>query len=101
MAPNKPHPKVQRKSNKKFSFKKSITKIKLDRANVGKIERMEAVSAEYMRVTQVYCDWLIQSKHATPDKNADLPKIETRLSVRWQRCAWRQACGIVQVLVFK
>jgi hypothetical protein len=33
-----------------------------------------------------------------PDKYADIPEedIPTPLSDRWQRCAWRQACGIVQ-----
>jgi putative transposase len=33
-----------------------------------------------------------------PDKYADIPEADlpTPLSDRWQRCAWQQACGIVQ-----
>ena len=96
MAENKPHEKVERKSNFKFSFKKSITKIKLDHANIGKIKGLDATATEFMGLVQKYCDQLIELDAKTPDKNSALPKTKTPLSVRWQRCAWRQACGIVQ-----
>ncbi len=43
-------------------------------------------------------DWLIAHETRQPNKYADLPEAEvpTRLSDRWQRCVWQQACGIVQ-----
>jgi putative transposase len=43
-------------------------------------------------------DWLIGHEVRQPNKYADIPEkdIPTRLSDRWQRCAWQQACGIVQ-----
>ena len=42
-------------------------------------------------------DWRSQSQQL-PDKYADIPEADvlTPLSDRWQRCAWQQACGIVQ-----
>lgn len=47
---------------------------------------------------QVYVNWLIAHAVRQPDKYATLPEAEvsTWLSDRWQRCAWQQACGIVQ-----
>jgi len=46
----------------------------------------------------VYVNWLIAHAVRQPDKYATLPEAEvsTWLSDRWQRCAWQQACGIVQ-----
>jgi len=43
-------------------------------------------------------DGLIAHETRQPNKYADIPEAEvpTRLSDRWQRCAWQQACGIVQ-----
>jgi len=43
-------------------------------------------------------NWLIAHEVREPDKYADIPEaaIPTPLSDRWQRCAWQQACGIVQ-----
>ena len=43
-------------------------------------------------------DWLIDHGQQLPDKYADIPEADvlTPLSDRWQRCAWQQACGIVQ-----
>jgi len=51
-----------------------------------------------MRVTQAYVDFLIQHEMKEPDKYASVPEqdLPTPLSQRWQRCAWQQACGIVQ-----
>jgi len=47
---------------------------------------------------QAYGDWLIRHAVRRPDKYAAVPAAEvpTRLSARWQRCAWQQACGIVR-----
>ena len=79
-------------------MKKAITHLKLDQANPGKLEKLNELAAEHQRVVQVYTDWLIAHKIHQPDKYAAVPEQEifTALSDRWQRCAWQQACGIVQ-----
>ena len=43
-------------------------------------------------------NWQIAHEQRQPNKYADVPEQEvpTPLSDRWQRCAWQQACGIVQ-----
>lgn len=78
--------------------KKAITHLKLEQANVGKLHRLDELAVEYMRVVQAYVDWLIAHTIRHPDKYADIPEqdVPTPLSDRWQRCAWQQACGIVQ-----
>jgi hypothetical protein len=78
--------------------KKAITHLKLDQANAGKVHKLDALAAEYMRVVQAYVDWLIQRQVKEPDKYAAIPEqdVATSLSDRWQRCAWQQACGIVR-----
>jgi len=78
--------------------KKAISHLKLDQANPGKLEKLNELAAEHQRVVQVYTDWLIAHKIHQPDKYAAVPEqeISTALSDRWQRCAWQQACGIVQ-----
>ena len=79
-------------------MKKAITHLKLDQANPGKLEKLDELAAEHQRVVQAYVDWLIAHEVRQPDKYADVPEqdIPTPLSDRWQRCAWQQACGIVQ-----
>lgn len=59
---------------------------------------MDELAAEHRRVVQAYVDWLIGHEVRQPNKYADIPEqdIPTRLSDRWQRCAWQQACGIVK-----
>ena len=96
MSANKPHQKVQRTSNKKYTLKKAITHIKVDPSNPNKLEKLDRLAEEYMRVAQLFCDDLIANDARTPDKNANLLDVQTELSARWQRTAWRQACGIVQ-----
>src|ERR1043166_5353732 len=76
--------------------KKAIIHLKLNQANRGKLAALEALAVEYRRVVQCYVDYLIDLGSEQPDKYADLPGLETLLSVRWQRCAWQQACGVVQ-----
>ncbi|MBM3238041.1 transposase [Candidatus Poribacteria bacterium] len=78
--------------------KKAITHLKLDAANRGKLQKLSSVANEYMRVTQAYVDLLIKQEIKEPDKYASVPEkeVQTPLSKRWQRCAWQQACGIVQ-----
>jgi IS605 OrfB family transposase len=78
--------------------KKAITHLKLNQANGGKLHQLDELAAEHGRVVQAYVDWLIGHAVRQPNKYADIPEqdIPTRLSARWQRCAWQQACGIVQ-----
>jgi len=78
--------------------KKAITHLKLDQANPGKLHKLDELAVEHQRVVQAYVDWLIAHEICQPDKYADIPEAEapTPLSDRWQRCAWQQACGIVQ-----
>lgn len=77
-------------------MKKALTHISLELANPGKLEPLEPLQEEYLRVCQFYVDHLIAEGVRKPDEYAELPQIETRLSARWQRCCWQQGCGIVQ-----
>ena len=79
-------------------MKKAITHLKLDQANPAKLERLDELSAEYQRMVQAYVDWMISHEIRQPEKYDHIPEqdIATMLSDRWQRCAWQQACGIVQ-----
>ena len=78
--------------------KKAITHLKLEQANPGKLHRLDELAVEHQRVVQAYVNWLIAHAMSQPDKYAHIPEqdIPTRLSDRWQRCAWQQACGLVQ-----
>jgi len=78
--------------------KKAITHLKLNQANSGKLHKLNELAAEHQRVVQAYVDWLIQGEARQPNQYADLPEeaVSTPLSDHWQRCAWQQACGIVQ-----
>ncbi|GFP24885.1 putative transposase [Candidatus Hakubella thermalkaliphila] len=78
--------------------KKAITHLKLDQANPGKLRKLDQLALEHQRVVQAYVDWLIERQIDQPNKYADIPEqhVPTPLSDRWQRCAWQQACGIVQ-----
>ena len=79
-------------------MKKAITHLKLEQANPGKLKRLDELASEYQRIVQAYVDWLISHEMRQPDKYAAVPEqeIPTKLSDRWQRCAWQPACGIVQ-----
>ncbi len=77
-------------------MKKALTHISLELANPGKLEQLEPLAEEYLRVCQFYIDHLIAEGVRQPDEYADLPQIDTQLSARWQRCCWQQACGIAQ-----
>lgn len=78
--------------------KKAITHLKLNQANPGKLHKLDELAVEHQRVVQAYSHWLITHAMRQPDKYADIPEMDipTPLSERWQRCAWQQACGIVQ-----
>lgn len=79
-------------------MKKAITHLNLNQTNSSKLQQLDELAAEHGRVVQAYVDWLICHEVRQPNKYADIPEqdIPTRLSDRWQRCAWQQACGIVQ-----
>ena len=79
-------------------MKKAITHLKLEQANPGKLKRLDELASEYQRIVQAYVDWLISHEMRQPDKYAAVPEqeISTKLSDRWQRCAWQPACGIVR-----
>ena len=78
--------------------KKALTHLKLDQANPGKLQKLDELAVEHQRLVQAYVNWLIAHNLREPDKYAGLPEAEvpTPLSDRWQRCAWQQACGLVQ-----
>ena len=78
--------------------KKAITHLKLDQANPSKLAKLDELAIEHQRVVQAYVNWLIAHDQRQPNKYAAIPDAEmpTPLSDRWQRCAWQQACGIVQ-----
>jgi hypothetical protein len=61
MAANQPHQKVKRgRTSQKYGIKQAVTQIPLDLANAGKLEKLEALAVEYRRVTQWFCDLLIE-----------------------------------------
>lgn len=79
-------------------MKKAITHLKLHQTNPGKLHRLDELAAEHQRVVQAYVNWLIAHQVRQPNKYASISEhdVPTRLSDRWQRCAWQQAYGIVQ-----
>ena len=79
-------------------MKKAITHLKLEQANPSKLAKLDELAVEHQRVVQAYVDWLIAHEQRQPNKYAVIPEsdVPTPLSDRWQRCAWQQACGIVQ-----
>jgi Putative transposase DNA-binding domain len=81
-----------------MTLKKAITDLTLSAATHCKLHALESLAIEYQRVVQAYTDWLIEREMREPNKYADIPAadVPTPLSARWQRCAWQQACGIVQ-----
>ena len=81
-----------------MTLKKAITDLKLTAANCSKLDALDALAVEHQQLVQTYIDWLITRSVREPNKYAALPEADrpTALSARWQRCAWQQACGIVQ-----
>jgi IS605 OrfB family transposase len=81
-----------------MTLKKAITDLALTAANDGKRHALDALAVEHQRVVQAYIDWLIEHEMREPNRYADIPAadVPTPLSARWQRCAWQQACGVVQ-----
>lgn len=77
--------------------KKAITYLRLALANAGKLKKLDLVAEDYRVLLQHYCDYLVVRGEKEPDKFQLLPEdTETKLSARWQRCCWQQACGTVE-----
>ena len=98
-------------------MKKAITHIKLDDANQRKSHELDKVADAYLTLVQAYIDHIFDHDLRDVGKYDPLPPIpalwnirsdsrsQTQshystgpapLSARWQRCAWQQACGIMQ-----
>ena len=77
-------------------MKRAIQNIKLDLANQTKLDQLDTLSQEYMRIVQAYIDIIFEQQCKDVGKYDVIPTLETALSARWQRCAWQQAVGIMQ-----
>jgi IS605 OrfB family transposase len=72
---------------------RAVTHIPLGEANAGKLEALDALAAEYVRVCQIYARRFCVEEE--PNGFAALVET-TRLSDRWHRCAMQQAAGIAR-----
>jgi Putative transposase DNA-binding domain/Probable transposase len=72
---------------------RTVAQIRLCDANHAKIEVLDALAAEYLRLCQQYTTYFCTE--ARPDKYA-APCFESPLSQRWQRVAIQHAAGIAQ-----
>ncbi len=74
---------------------RAVTDIQLVEANLGKRDSLAAVAMEYMDAMAKYCMLLSDPAAEETEAFGAVPDIGTKLSERWRRCAWQQACGIV------
>lgn len=72
---------------------RALTHIRLFDANHAKIEALDALATEYLRLCQHYTTFFCTD--AEPDGYL-APCFESPLSQRWQRVAIQQAAGIAQ-----
>jgi hypothetical protein len=72
---------------------RAVTHIRLCDANHAKIDALDQLSAEYLRLCQQYTTYFCTE--AEPDGYL-APCFESSLSQRWQRVAIQQAAGIAQ-----
>jgi len=77
-------------------MKKAITHLKLAQANQRKLKELDRTAEPYLGLVQTYIDHIFEHNLRNAHKYDPLPSVETPLSARWQRCAWQQACGIMQ-----
>jgi len=77
-------------------MKKAITHLKLEHVNRRKLDELDRVAEAYLALVQTYIDHIFEHQLRGARKYDPLPPVETPLSARWQRCAWQQACGIMQ-----
>ena len=59
-------------------MKKAITHLKLDRANLSKINKLDELAAEHQQVVQAYVDWLIAHGSASQTSMPPYPKRKCR-----------------------
>src|SRR5215813_6783549 len=72
---------------------RAVTHVCLCDANHAKIEALDALAADYLRLCQQYTTYFCIETH--PDKYA-APRFDSPLSQRWQRVAIQHAAGIAQ-----
>lgn len=72
---------------------RAVTHIRLCDANHTKVEALDTLAAEYLRLCQAYTSYFCTE--AQPDKYAS-PCFDSPLSQRWQRVAIQQAAGVAQ-----
>ena len=75
---------------------KAITHPKVGHGNQRKLNELDRVAEAYLALVQAYIDHIFEHNLPEARKYDPLPPVETPLSARWQRCAWQQACGIMQ-----
>jgi transposase len=72
---------------------RAITHIRLSDANTGKLEQLDALAVEYLRLCQHYVTAFCTEQQ--PDKYA-AAWLDSSLSTRWQRVVIQHAAGIAQ-----
>jgi hypothetical protein len=72
---------------------RAVTHIRLCDTNHAKIEALDALATEYLRLCQQYTTYFCTQ--VEPDRYAE-PCVESPLSQRWQRVAIQHAAGIAQ-----
>src|SRR5262245_54181866 len=72
---------------------RALTHMRLGEANHAKIEALDQLAAEYLRLCQAYTTYFCTE--AEPDGYL-APYFASPLSQRWQRVAMQQAAGIAQ-----
>src|SRR5258706_1088704 len=77
----------------RLSLTQAVTHIHLCDANQAKIEALNALATEYLRLCQQYTSYFCTE--AQPDKYA-APCFDSPLSQRWQRVAIQHAAGIAR-----
>jgi hypothetical protein len=85
--------KKQKKSGEPQVVTRSVTRIRLDDANVGKLAALDALAPVFLALCQRYVTLFCTEEPPNPLRAPCLP---TSLSQRWQRVAIMQAAGIAQ-----
>ncbi len=86
-------PRGKRKQKTKQTITRTVTHIRLNEANPGKLEALDALASAFLALCQQYVTHFCTE--ADPNKYA-APLFETPLSERWHRVAIQQAAGIAQ-----
>jgi Putative transposase DNA-binding domain len=86
--------KRKRKKKTNQTITRSVTHIRLNEANPGKLDALDHLVVAYLALTQQYVTLFCETE-PSPDKFA-VPIFETELSDRWHRVAMQQAAGIAR-----